>query len=184
MRFPLLLLAVGAVLWFGFGAPVPVVTHKPLEPSDEVGSFAAVQSESSVYKVQQAIANGRVSQDPARRKLRQAVIRAGERLRSWPCNEGVRQEFVAAVVPYLEALMDGPAEYVTIDGKQHNASRVFEEEPYRFIEQAVYARQIRHGDIPRRLAQQSGIGLPRDPNAPNLSDEFPSLAGDFGGCDS
>jgi hypothetical protein len=98
------LFAVGffGVRWLAAGAPVPLPTVTDLKPDARLPTFHAYDPRTD----RKGWVESKTSQgdnDPDRDKLRQAVIAAATAYRLSPCNEALRQEFLAAAGAYARA---------------------------------------------------------------------------------
>jgi len=156
MRFTAVLLVALVGLWFYFDAPVPMQAAKPMEPSEEIPTFAsAVASLDDRRLVREAFEMGRVQENPERRELREAFHDAHTRLMAYPCDDEAQRDFGLAAAPFIESAQGKrqlPLETVTIDGKQMNVSVVIEEEIYQSANLALFTGQIKPENLPPSLA--------------------------------
>ncbi len=73
-----------------------------LTPRVDLPTFAQVEQRlPEMAELARAHREGRLVEDPVRGELRRAVYLAYERLELTPCDEGLRQDFVAAVIPFI-----------------------------------------------------------------------------------
>lgn len=98
------LFAVGffGVRWLAAGAPVPLPIVTDLKPDARLPTFRPYDPRTD----RKGWVESKTSQgdnDPDRDKLRQAVIAAATAYRLSPCNEALRQEFLAAAGAYARA---------------------------------------------------------------------------------
>lgn len=124
------------------------------QPSREPPTFA--EAEWGLGQLERAQRDGRLREDAGRRELRQAVLRAGERLDQLPCDEFLRQDFAAAAIPFLRAAMTNrdrpPVETLRVEGKVLNATRFLDGQVTIRIERAVADGLLRSDDLPPDVA--------------------------------
>jgi len=153
MRFTALIIVAGLGLWVVAGMPVPVTVVRPLTPDPDLPTFAQASADLSL--VQEAVEMGRVEQNPVRRRLREALLDASERLRLDPCSAELRASFAAAAVPFLEAQLGNrqfPPEPIEIEGRTLSASNHFDEPVYNAISDALSEGRLRNDDLPEGLS--------------------------------
>jgi hypothetical protein len=123
MRSALFLIAVAVVTWFIAGGPAPGVKMRPLTPDPNLPTFqeSVRQSQRSEKAYAEAAANGEIVEDPAMRARRQAVITAGKKVDTNPCDMDAREELRKAVLAFFKANMSAgdkkPTETMTVDGR-------------------------------------------------------------------
>ena len=146
MRLPALVIAVLLAGWV-LAALLP-------RPDRGLPTFA--QAERDLGESERAHREGRLQEDPERRELRQAVLRAGERLDRLPCNESLRRDFVDAAIPFLRTVMatrdEAPVETFRVDGRVLNGTRFLDGQAIRRIERAVSDGLLHPEDLPNDLA--------------------------------
>lgn len=113
-----------------------------------------------MVQVRQAERQGRVIEDTVRGELRRNVVVTYERLDQAPCNEDLRRDFVAAVIPFLETLYEtrnsAPIETVEVEGKVLNATAYLDQEPLDKIGMAGMFGLLSHRELPRHLISLVG----------------------------
>lgn len=127
----------------------------------DLPSFQQVEMRlQDMVKVRQAESEGRVIEDPVRGELRQNVVTTFERLDQAPCDEGLREDFVAAVIPFLEAVYEtrnrAPIETVEVEGKVLNATAYLDKEALDKISMAGMFGLLSHRELPRHLISLAG----------------------------
>jgi hypothetical protein len=140
---------VGWVAWPGH-APPPGRPRTVARPAP--GDDAALA---------RAAAAGRLAEDPDRHSLRQAVLRAAERLAATPCDERARDDLrraSAALVTHLLDSEDKPLEFVMVDGRGVDASGYFNAAAGGVIRQAMRDGVLSHGDLPMPRHEARWLG--------------------------
>ncbi|HMA16240.1 MAG TPA: hypothetical protein VKP12_15740 [Kiloniellaceae bacterium] len=109
-------------IWIGFGAPVPFLASElPADPA--LATYAEAKEEG---RRQAAMATPTSGENPERRELRKAVLRAAMNLDSSPCNASYRKQLVAAAKPFLRSIEEGPREVAVVNGKKQEVSKKFD----------------------------------------------------------
>lgn len=95
-------------------------------------------------KFERARAAGRIHEDPERHRLRQAVLNAGSRLHSSPCDPSIKPVLVAAsaaLLLHMRQTGDEPRETVAIEGETLDAA------PFLNTDAAEVIREAKNGGI-------------------------------------
>jgi hypothetical protein len=109
-------------IWIGFGAPVPFLAS---ELSTDPALATSEEAEGEGRR-QAAMVAPTSAENPQRRELRQAVLRAAKHLESSPCNADYRKQLVAAAKPFVRSIQDGPREVAVVNGKKQDLSKKFD----------------------------------------------------------
>jgi len=115
-------------------------------------------------KFERAQAAGRIHEDPERHRLRQAVLNAGSRLRSSPCDPSIKPMLVAAtsvLLLHMRQTGDEPRETVEIDGQTLDAA------PFLNTDAAEVIREAKNGGV-----------LHSEDFAPPIANQFPGTPPD------
>jgi hypothetical protein len=104
-------------------------------------------------ELERVMAAGHIHEDPERHRLRQAVLDAGSRLQSSPCDPAVKPALVAAVTALLSNMYktDGePVEMVTLDGKEIDATTFLNYEAAQVIRDAKNVELLHSEDFSQK----------------------------------
>ena len=171
MRFLVIFFLVGGVLWYSFSAP----PEASLEGIPLEGATVSKGEQPGTYRLETAsfertsekqdrifalLDNGRIRQDPQRKKLRRAVMKAAERLETWPCNDSVRRELALAATDFIPTMRLGMTETYVLDGKTVDASHYADRRPHEALIGAVLSGRLGAEDLPEAIVRQSGIYFP------------------------
>ena len=140
-------------LFIGFGMPVPVVTQEAMAPSEELPTFAEVADELPDRNQQAALPSMAGAENPERRRLRRAVLRAAKALEADPCSKAQRQKFLAAARPFAESIRNGEPEIALVNGKEQDLSQRFDRPAADAIFSALLKGHIDAQDLGGPLAR-------------------------------
>lgn len=143
-----LVLAVMLVNWLS----APSVTSNPELTSPRgthdpgLPTFAQVEARlPDMAELAQAHREGRLIEDPERGDLRRAVLSTYEQYRQLPCDEILRRDFVAAVIPFIETV--------------HNSRGAEPIEIFHGTRGVLNATKYLDGEVIQELSMAAGFGL-------------------------
>ena len=151
-----LFLMVGA--WFVIGAPGLPVSVEPLEPSEDIKTFAENRADKTVLR--QADRAGLLKQDPDRKQQRQTVINAYKRLQRSPCDKHARRAYTDALKPFLRDGPDGlqlASENIEIEGKLYNATSYLDSAAKDTMFEALMTGTLQPEDLPGAMGMQFAV---------------------------
>jgi hypothetical protein len=146
MRLLLVGIVCAVVAWVVWTNSSPGLVSA--NPSPQLRTFAQTVADRDA--LESAKRTGRLHEAPARRELRQAVLRAANRLENSPCDAAVRLAFRKAVVSLIAHLRDtddAAPETYAINGRVVDTTGFLNSEASDVIEQAAFAGVLRDGDI-------------------------------------
>jgi hypothetical protein len=124
----------GLVVWLF----MPHLT--PVKPDSRVPTFEQALADREALK--DAAESGRLREDPQRRALRQAILRAADREEASPCDNRLRQalgEAIAAFFTNVTAAGSDSVETITVSNREINSSVYFNEQVRNVFHEAIAA---------------------------------------------
>jgi hypothetical protein len=144
--------------------PRPAAPPGTSSPDPESWSFDRPVMQRESFEIAQA--RGQVHQDPARRKLRQAVLDASARLEYSPCDKQLRpplRSAIAALLMKLRATFDQKIETATIDAEVLDATAFLNTAAAAVMSEARHVGLVYREDLPPEV----GILFPPRPPYPD-----------------
>jgi hypothetical protein len=149
------LLPAGSLVmgWLWAGAPEPWLLLTALDPEPAPApTFRQAIDDDAL--IREAVRNGQVKEDPARRAIRQGVLQAARRLEQSPCDDQRRREMGAAIGKFFNAGRSD--ELLRVNGRAIDARLVFDEEVQDVVGEVMVSGAMRPGDLPSFLRQPTG----------------------------
>src|SRR5436853_4920444 len=123
IRYFAVLALAGLLVWFFYGAPVPVQKIEPMKPDPRIPTFQ--QSFADGAELERAQREGRLVEQPKQHALRAAVLNAAQRVDGSPCDGAARESLRLAATGFLSYQMqlrdDAPTETLVADGRTIDA---------------------------------------------------------------
>jgi hypothetical protein len=138
-----------------------------LQPGAEP-SVTTADSDREAFRAAQA--DGRIREDPVRAPLRRDVLRSAAALDDTPCDAAAQAAFADAAVAFLRAKLDertgGPAEVVSVDGRDIDVTAFLDEAPLLAITAAIRQGDLRVDALPADLDPLKPIFSQVQPDSP------------------
>jgi|SRR3954453_14767248 hypothetical protein len=144
LRYLAILALFGLLVWFFYGAVVPVPKVEPMKPDPRIPTFK--QSLADGAELERAQAQGRLIEAPRQHELRTALLRAAERTDDLPCDQAARETLRITATKFLAHQMkvqdSAPDEKLVVDGRTIDARGFLNKDAATALRAAIAAQIV------------------------------------------